>query len=75
MCCRTDRGHRGDWHVIERDGFHKPNQFGYEPDGYASQIVASNPPGYPPTITGVSPCYPGVLASDNVPAPAILSGN
>lgn len=60
------------WHVMERDGFRKPNQFGYGPDGYALQIVASNPPGYPPTITGVSPCYPGELASANVPVPAVL---
>lgn len=60
------------WQVGERDGFRKPNQFGYGPDGYAIQVVASNPPGYPPTITGVSPCYPGDLASDNVPVPAVL---
>ncbi|MCV7419319.1 hypothetical protein H7K45_02085 [Mycobacterium yunnanensis] len=63
------------WHVVERDGFRKPNQFGYGPDGYALQVVASNPPGYPPTITGVSPCYPGDLASDNVPVPAVLDSN
>jgi hypothetical protein len=60
------------WYVFERNGFRKPNRFGYASDGYALQIIASNPPGYPPTITGVSPCYPGELARDDVPVPTIL---
>jgi hypothetical protein len=63
------------WYVFERDGFRKPNRFGYAPDGYSLQIVAANPPGYPPTITGVSPCFPGNLARDDVPVPEILTAS
>jgi hypothetical protein len=29
------------WYVFERDGFDKPNRFGYAPDGYRLQIVAA----------------------------------
>nr|WP_099023905.1 hypothetical protein [Mycolicibacterium palauense] len=47
------------WYVIERDGFHKPNQFGYAPDGYRLQVEMSNPPSYPPTLIAISPCFPG----------------
>ncbi|BBX16524.1 hypothetical protein CRI77_21130 [Mycolicibacterium duvalii] len=28
------------WEVLERDGFNKPNRFGYGPDGYTLQIQA-----------------------------------
>ena len=44
------------WYVFEHDGFNKPNQFGYGPDGYRLQIEMSNPPSYPPTLTAISPC-------------------
>ena len=60
------------WYVIERDGFGKPNQFGYASDGYRLQIEPSNPPGNPPTISGISPCFPGDLAHDEVPVPVVL---
>lgn len=29
------------WYVFERDGFTKPNEFGYGPDGYRLQIEAA----------------------------------
>lgn len=63
------------WYVVERDGFRKPNRFGYAPDGYSLQIVTSNPPGYPPTVTGLSPCYPGELMRDDIPVPVTLTAD
>jgi hypothetical protein len=63
------------WYVLERDGFRKPNRFGYAPDGYSLQIVAANSAGYPPTITGVSPCFPGELARDDLPVPVVLKAD
>ena len=63
---------RRGWHVFERDGFRKPNRFAYTPDGYSLQIVTAYPAGYPPTITGVSPCYPGELMRDDLEVPVIL---
>jgi hypothetical protein len=35
------------WYVIERDGFQKPNRFGYAPDGYSLQLEAAYLPGSP----------------------------
>lgn len=32
------------WQVLERQGFEKPNRFGYAPDGYVVQIKAAYPP-------------------------------
>lgn len=61
------------WYVFERDGFNKPNQFGYGPDGYRLQIEMSNPPSYPPTLTAISPCFPGNLARDDLRFPAVVS--
>lgn len=55
------------WDVLERDGFEKPNRFGYAPDGYALRITASHPPTYSPGIIGASPCFPGNLKRDDVP--------
>src|ERR1700736_2010547 len=43
------------WQVIERDGFTKPNRFGYAPDGYVLQIEARPDPKYPPSLVGSSP--------------------
>lgn len=60
------------WHVYERDGFEKPNQFGYAPDGYRLQIVAAYPPDYPPTVVATSPCFPGDIARDDIAFPAVL---
>ena len=57
------------WYVFERDGFTKPNQFGYGPDGYRLQIEAANPPSYPPTVQGSTPCFPGSIADDNIAFP------
>ena len=33
------------WYVIERDGFEKPNRFGYAADSYSLQVQAVYPPG------------------------------
>lgn len=55
------------WQVTERDGYEKPNRFGYAPDGYVLQIAASYPPIYPPTIIAASPCFPGTLRRDGIP--------
>ncbi|MCV7152431.1 hypothetical protein [Mycolicibacterium pyrenivorans] len=52
------------WQVIERDGFSKPNRFGYAPDGYILQIEARPDPAYPPSLIGSSPCFPGNLRGD-----------
>ena len=60
------------WYVYERDGFEKPNQFGYAPDGYRLQIVATYPPDYPPTVSATSPCFPGDIARDDIAFPAVL---
>jgi hypothetical protein len=63
------------WYVFERDGFTKPNQFGYGPDGYRLQIMAANPPTYPPTLEGSTPCFPGDIANDDVAYPPQLTAN
>lgn len=63
---------RWGWNVIERDGFDKPNRFGYAPDGYYLQIVTAYPPGYPPTLAGGSPCFRGELMRDDVAVPVKL---
>jgi hypothetical protein len=62
------------WHVYERDGFYKPNRFGYAPDGYALSIESTARPEYPPTLHGVSPCFPADLPDDRGPFPMILGG-
>lgn len=64
---------RWGWYVIEREGFGKPNRFGYAPDGYSLQIEAANPPGAPPTVNGTTPCYPGELQRDDIAIPEILT--
>lgn len=62
------------WYVIERDGFHKPNRFAYGPDDYRLQIEAAYPEGYPPTLSGVSPCFPGDVPKERRPFPKVLRG-
>ena len=62
------------WYVFEREGFPKPNQFGYGPDGYRLQVEATDPNSYPPALKASSPCFPGVLANDDTPFPASLTG-
>jgi hypothetical protein len=63
------------WYVIERDGFYKPNRFGYGPDGYRLQIMAAAQPGYPPSLQGISPCFPGNLPDDRGPFPMVLTAD
>ena len=63
------------WYVRERDAFSKPNRFGYAPDGYSLQIVAARHNKNPPTITGVSPCFPGELVRDDIRVPAVLKAD
>jgi hypothetical protein len=63
------------WYVYQRDGFEKPNQFGYAPDGYRLQIVAAYPPDYPPTVSATSPCFAGEIARDDIAFPAVLKGD
>ncbi|WP_231744540.1 hypothetical protein [Mycobacterium sp. GA-1199] len=60
------------WYVYERDGFRKPNQFGYAPDGYRLQIVIAGREGFPPTLSGSSPCFPADVARDDIPFPLTL---
>jgi hypothetical protein len=63
------------WYVRERDEFPKPNRFGDAPDGYSLQIVAARHNGNPPTITGVSSCFPGELVRDDIRVPAVLKAD
>ncbi len=60
------------WEVIERDGFSKPNRFGYSPNGYSLQIQARPDPTQAPSLIGSSPCFSGDLRSDDVEKPVIL---
>lgn len=60
------------WQVHERDGFRRPNRFGYGPDGYRLQIVAAAAPGHPPTLRASSPCFPRQIARDDIPIPEVL---
>jgi hypothetical protein len=57
------------WYVYERDGFRKPNEFGYAPDGYRMQIVTAAQPGYAPTLSASTPCFPATIATDGVAFP------
>jgi hypothetical protein len=61
------------WYVYERDGFRKPNQFGYGPDGYRMQIVAAAKPGYAPTLSASTPCFPAAVARDGIPFPITVT--
>lgn len=61
------------WHVFERYGFRKPNQFGYGPDGYRMQIVAAGKPGYAPTLSASTPCFPGTIAQDGIRFPITVT--
>lgn len=63
------------WYVYERDGFRTPNQFGYAPDGYRMQIVAAGKPGYAPTLSASTPCFPAAVAQDGIPVPIQLTAN
>jgi hypothetical protein len=63
------------WYVIERDGFRKPNRFGYAPDGYILQIVAKDPVTDPPTLKGDSPCFSADLPDNRTPFPMVLTAD
>jgi hypothetical protein len=52
------------WYLFERDDFRKPNRFSYAPDGYSLQIKGKSQPGYPPSLEGLSPCFPAALPND-----------
>ncbi|SHP44857.1 Uncharacterised protein [Mycobacteroides abscessus subsp. abscessus] len=58
--------------VVERDDFRKPNRFGYAPDSYRLQIKGPGSPGFPPTLIVSSPCFPGNLVRDDIPAPSVI---
>ncbi|WP_234809003.1 hypothetical protein [Mycolicibacter hiberniae] len=58
--------------VVERDDFRKPNRFGYPPDSYRLQIKGPGRPGYPPTLIVSSPCLPGDLVRNDIPAPSVI---
>jgi hypothetical protein len=60
------------WRVSERDGFTKPNRFGYAPDGYTLQIMARDDPKYAPSLIGSSPCFPGTLRNTSIQRPALI---
>ena len=61
------------WQVIERDGFEKPNRFGYTPDGYILHLEARNNAGAAPLLIGTSPCYPGNLRADIPRNPPVIA--
>ncbi|AMO61870.1 Uncharacterised protein [Mycolicibacterium phlei] len=60
------------WEVIEREGFVKPNRFGYSPDGYVLQIQARPDRSQPPSLIGSSPCFPGNRRTDAVDRPPLI---
>lgn len=61
------------WQVIERDGFSKPNRFGYAPDGYVLQIESRPDPTQAPSLIATSPCFPGNLRSNNAQRIPVIS--
>lgn len=60
------------WHVIERDGFGKPNRFGYTPDGYVLHLEARSSVGAAPFLIGSSPCFSGNLRRDLEANPPVI---
>jgi hypothetical protein len=63
------------WYVIERDGLYRSTRFGYGPHRYRLQIMAAPQPGYPPSLQGISPCFPGNLLNDRSPFPVVLKAD
>ncbi|WP_079461660.1 hypothetical protein [Mycobacteroides abscessus] len=62
------------WQVLERNGFDKPNRFGYAPDGYSLDIQARVQSDYAPTMSGGSPCFSGALQDKNsLDGPAVIT--
>jgi hypothetical protein len=60
------------WQVVERDGFPKPNRFGYAPDGYVFGIVARADLKQPPGMIGTSPCFAGNLRDSTSTKPLLI---
>lgn len=63
------------WHAFERDGLRKPNRTGFAPDGYRLIIEAKQATSDPPTLIGISPCFPGDLPDNSSPFPVVLTGD
>jgi hypothetical protein len=63
------------WQVVEREGFEKPNRFGYTPEGYVLHLEARNNAGAGPLLIGSSPCYPGSLRADTPRNPPLVNQN
>lgn len=61
------------WQVLERDGFDKPNRFGYAPDGYVLQISARPDPTQPPSLIASSPCFPESRRDSDVKKIPVIS--
>lgn len=59
--------------VVEREGFGKPNRFGYSPDGYVLHLEARNSSDDGPLLIGSPPCYPSGLRSDTTRNPSLIS--
>ncbi|WP_074377066.1 hypothetical protein [Mycobacteroides abscessus] len=64
---------RWGWQVLEREGFPKPNRFGYAPDGYVLQIKVRNDPIHSVSMIGTSPCFPGNLRRDDISQPGVIT--
>jgi hypothetical protein len=62
------------WYVLERDGFYKPNRFGYSTDGYSLYIMAAPQAGFTPSVHAVSLCFPPELRDQRGPFPMVLTG-
>lgn len=61
------------WQVIERDGFPKPNRFGYGPDGYRLQIKVRSDEQQSLSLIGSSPCFSGSLRRDIPRNPLVIT--
>ncbi|WP_445169309.1 hypothetical protein ACTXG7_08310 [Mycolicibacterium sp. Dal123E01] len=61
------------WSVYERDGFRKPNLFGFGPDGYQLRLVSAARQGLPPGLEGSTPCFPGHLARNDTAFPTVVT--
>lgn len=63
---------RWGWRVVEREGFRTPNRFGYSPDGYRLQILATGAR-HPPVVQASSPCFPRPVGRDDISFPMIIT--
>ena len=67
----ADAWRRWGWHVMERDGFERPNRFGYSPDGYALHLEARS--NGDPLLVGSSPCFSNGLQEETPRNPALIA--